>query len=47
MTIELFVDCIEQDREPQIGGPEALRVLRLALLAYESARSGRFEPVTE
>ncbi len=39
--IEHFVDCIEQGREPLIGGREALRILHLALLAYESARTGR------
>jgi len=39
--VEHFCDCIENDREPLIGGAEALRVLRLALLAYESARLGR------
>jgi predicted dehydrogenase len=40
--VEHFVDCIEQDREPWIGGAQALRVLSLALQAYESARTRRF-----
>ncbi len=39
--VEHLVECIEQDREPLIGGPEALHILRLALAAYESARTGR------
>ncbi len=43
--VEHFVDCIEQDREPMIGGREALHVLRLALLAYESARTGKIMQV--
>jgi predicted dehydrogenase len=39
--VEHFVDCIERDREPLVGGGQGLHNLRLALLAYESAKTGR------
>ena len=39
--VEHFTDCIEQNREPLITGEEAIKILRIALAAYESARSGK------
>jgi predicted dehydrogenase len=39
--VEHFVDCIEQDLTPVTDGETALHSLRLALLAYESARTGK------
>jgi predicted dehydrogenase len=43
--VEHLADCIENDRRPAIGGGEALHILRLALLAYESARTGKIMQV--
>ncbi len=39
--VEHFVDCIEQDLTPVTDGAVALHSLGLALLVYESARTGK------
>jgi len=40
--VEYLSDCIEHDREPEINSAsEGLKVLKVALAAYESARTGR------
>ncbi len=39
--VEHFVDCIEQDCTPDTDGREGLRNLKLTLLAYEAACSGK------
>ena len=38
--VEHFVDCIEKNRDPLMGGAEALRFVRLTEMVYESARTG-------
>ncbi|NLE43427.1 MAG: Gfo/Idh/MocA family oxidoreductase [Chloroflexi bacterium] len=38
--VEHFVDCIERDVQPVVGGAEALHALRLTLAVYEAARTG-------
>lgn len=38
--IKDFVNCIESGKEPSISGYDGLKALEVALLAYESSRSG-------
>jgi predicted dehydrogenase len=39
--VEHLSECIERDSHPINDGEDGLRSLRLALLVYESARTGR------
>ena len=40
-TIDEFVACIREDREPPVTGKDARAVLEICLAAYESTREGR------
>ncbi len=36
-----FVDCVAQDKTPEVTGEDGLRALQIALLADRSSREGR------
>jgi UDP-N-acetylglucosamine 3-dehydrogenase len=40
MELRHFVKCVEEDKEPEVTGEDALRALELSLAALESIRTG-------
>jgi predicted dehydrogenase len=44
MEIEHFVECVVEDKEPEITGQDALEAVRIGLAALESIKNGK--PVT-
>lgn len=43
--VEHFVDCILQDRQPEVTGEDGKAALKLALAAYKSAKTGKIQRV--
>jgi myo-inositol 2-dehydrogenase/D-chiro-inositol 1-dehydrogenase len=39
------VDCIEKQRQPEVGAEDGRKAMILCEAALASAKSGRFEPV--
>lgn len=40
-VIDLFIDCLKKNREPEISGAEALKTMRVIFASVESSRTGR------
>jgi myo-inositol 2-dehydrogenase/D-chiro-inositol 1-dehydrogenase len=43
--LDHFVDCIEKQRQPEVGAEDGRKAMILCEAALASAKSGRFEPV--
>lgn len=39
--VRSFIDCILEDKEPEVGGEDGRATLEIALAAYKSAKTGR------
>jgi predicted dehydrogenase len=46
-VIDLFVDCLVNNREPEISGTEALKAMRVIFASIESANTGRTEVIDQ
>jgi predicted dehydrogenase len=46
-VIELFVDCLVNDREPEISAAEVLKSMRVVFASIESSRTGRAVAVNQ